>query len=86
MNEERWILVREADGYPHTLAIPVGGDIPNPMNGNFDELNEWVKQNVANGYRYTWDRRGPFGVGDTLLIQFEDKNEAMMFKLRWGGA
>ena len=82
----RYVIPRvSATGcYPHLLAIPLGGDIPNPYDGDFNDLNGWVKENITKGFRYYWDRY-PDKKTDVLEIHFEDSGEAMMFKLRWGG-
>lgn len=52
-----------------------------------DDLMDWMMDNQRKpGHYCTWTHDRPVPVGGDLQMSFENKDDALYFKLRWGGA
>lgn len=58
-------------------------------NGNGDEVQDWLDANTKHGWelevRKLPNQPDDVGLRLDFGIRFKDANEAMMFKLAWGG-
>lgn len=46
------------------------------------EVSEWLSGIKG---QWEWVHERPVGIGDFLSIRFSDANDALLFKLTWGG-
>ena len=72
----------------HKISIPVEKMTKHYTYGMFDssylvdELGGWMKENIK--YSWNWDVGRGKDQKYYLVFRFEDKKDAVAFKLRWG--